>query len=59
MGLVIMLCIMHVRLPNGKGALVLRAKSNAYRDLEPLVEEPLRAIGSIGPGTVVRVPPEG
>ncbi len=38
---------------------VLRAKSNAYRDLEPLVEESMRAIVSATPGTVVRVPPEG
>ena len=38
---------------------VLRAKSNAYRDLEPLVEEATNAIGSADPGTVVRVPPEG
>ncbi len=33
--------------------------SNAYRDLEPLVEESMRAIVSAAPGTVVRVPPEG
>ncbi|MDP9457600.1 MAG: hypothetical protein M3Q49_06895 [Actinomycetota bacterium] len=37
---------------------MLRARSNAYRDLEPLVEESMRAIVSATPGTVVRVPPE-
>ncbi len=38
---------------------VLRTKSIADRDLEPLVEESIRAIGSVGPGTVARMLPKG
>lgn len=38
---------------------VLRAESNAYQHLAPLVEESMRVVGSVCPGTVVRVPPEG
>ncbi len=35
---------------------LLRAKSNALEDLAPLMEEVDAALGSVEPGTVVRIP---
>ena len=37
---------------------VLRARSNALEDLEPLVDDLGAALADATPGTVVRVPPE-
>ncbi len=38
---------------------VLRARSNALEDLEPLIDDLGAALVAATPGTVVRVPPEG
>ena len=38
---------------------VLRARSNALEDLEPLMDDLRAALVDATPGTVVRVPPEG
>ncbi|PLS87696.1 MAG: hypothetical protein CYG60_00540 [Actinobacteria bacterium] len=38
---------------------VLRARSNALEDLEPLMDDLGAALVDATPGTVVRVPPEG
>ncbi len=38
---------------------VLRARSNALEDLEPLMDDLGAALVAPTPGTVVRVPPEG
>ena len=38
---------------------VLRARSNALEDLEPLIDDLGAALVDATPGTVVRVPPEG
>ena len=35
---------------------LLRAKSNALEDLAPLMDEVNAALGSVEPGTVVRIP---
>lgn len=37
---------------------LVRAGSNAYEHLEPLMDEVLTAMDSISPGTIVRVPAE-
>ena len=37
---------------------LLRARSNAYEDLAPLMDEANAALGSIEPGSVVRIPPD-
>ncbi len=38
---------------------LLRAKSNAYEDLAPLMNEANAALESAKPGTVIRFPSEG
>lgn len=38
--------------------ILLRAKSNAYEDLAPLMDEANAALESAEPGTVIRVPYE-
>lgn len=38
--------------------MLLRAKSNAYEDLAPLIDEVDAKLASIEPGTVVRIPPD-
>ncbi len=38
--------------------ILLRAKSNAYEDLAPLMDEANTALGTTDPGTVVRLPSE-
>ena len=37
---------------------LLRARSNAYEDLAPLMAEVNAKLASIEPGTVVRIPPD-
>ena len=40
----------------GLAVVLLRAKSNAYEDLAPLIDEANAALASIDPGSVVRIP---
>lgn len=45
----------HVRSGSRLSVVILRARSNRYGDLHPLIPEILKALGSIGQGGVVHV----